>query len=66
MTERNDGKIGVFICTGYGIAEALNIDALLKVAEKECKVDFTKTIESCEGDDLEFIQQNIPAHPTYK
>ena len=30
-----EDKIGVFICTGYGIAEALDIDALCKVATEE-------------------------------
>ena len=28
-------KIGVFICTGYGIAEALDVDALSKVGDLE-------------------------------
>ena len=44
-----DEKIGVFICTGYGIAKALDIEALCKVATDELSVPFCKTVESCEG-----------------
>ena len=44
-----EDKIGVFICTGYGIADALDVDALCKVATGEYKVPFCKTIDSCEG-----------------
>ena len=43
-----EDKIGVFICTGYGIAEALNIEALTKVANDEYHVQFCKTIASCD------------------
>ncbi|MBT7617350.1 MAG: hydrogenase iron-sulfur subunit [Calditrichaeota bacterium] len=52
-------KIGVFICTGYGIAEAINIDALCEVATGENKVPFCKTIESCEKSALESIYLDI-------
>ncbi|GAB4354181.1 MAG: FAD-dependent oxidoreductase [Candidatus Abyssubacteria bacterium] len=52
-------KIGVYICTGYGIAEALNIDELCKVATSEYKVPVCKTVPSCEGEDLEFIKKDI-------
>ncbi|MFH1842731.1 MAG: FAD-dependent oxidoreductase [bacterium] len=52
-------KIGVFICTGYGIAEALDVEALCKVASDECKVPFCKTVNSCEGLDLEDIVADI-------
>jgi len=55
-------KIGVFICTGYGIAEALDIDALCKVATEELKVPFCKTVDSCEGQGLQFIIENIKAN----
>jgi quinone-modifying oxidoreductase subunit QmoB len=54
-----EDKIGVFICTGYGIAEALDIDALVKVATDECKVPFCSTVESCEGPGLEAINSAI-------
>jgi len=42
-------KIGVFICSGYGIGEALDIDALSNVATGEFSVPFCKVVESCEG-----------------
>jgi len=54
-------KIGVFICTGYGIGEALDIDALTKVATDELKVPFCKTIDSCEAADLEGVIAAINA-----
>ena len=33
-----DDKIGVFICSGYGIAEALDLEALGKVVTEELQV----------------------------
>jgi quinone-modifying oxidoreductase subunit QmoB len=54
-----EDKIGVFICTGYGIAEALDIDALSKVVTDEYKIQFCKMIESCEKTDLEKINEDI-------
>jgi len=54
-----EDKIGVFICTGYGIAEALDIEALCKVATEEYKVPFCKTVGSCEGAGLESIIGDI-------
>jgi quinone-modifying oxidoreductase subunit QmoB len=54
-----EDKIGVFICTGYGIGEALDIDALGKVATEEFKVPFCRTVESCEGPGLEAINTDI-------
>jgi quinone-modifying oxidoreductase subunit QmoB len=38
-----DKKTGVYICTGCGIGEALDIEALSKVATKESKVPVCKT-----------------------
>jgi quinone-modifying oxidoreductase subunit QmoB len=52
-------KIGVFICTGYGIAEALDVDALCEVATGEYKVPFCKKVESCEGPALAGIVADI-------
>ncbi|MBU0743043.1 hydrogenase iron-sulfur subunit [bacterium] len=52
-------KIGVFICTGYGIADALDIEALGKVATDECGAAFCRTVPSCEGTDLDAIVQDI-------
>ena len=54
-----EDKIGVFICTGYGIAEALDIDALCKVATDDLAVPFCSTVDSCEGADLDAILQDI-------
>jgi quinone-modifying oxidoreductase subunit QmoB len=54
-----EDKIGVFICTGYGIAEALDVDALCTVANEECSVPFCKTVGSCEGSALESISADI-------
>ncbi|MFH0945283.1 MAG: FAD-dependent oxidoreductase [Planctomycetota bacterium] len=54
-----EDKIGVFICMGYGIAEALDIDALREVATGECKVPFCKEVDSCEGADLRDICEDI-------
>ena len=52
-------KAGVFICTGYGIAEALDIDALSKVVTTECKVPFCKTVPFCDTQGLESIVEDI-------
>ena len=52
-------KIGVFICTGYGIAESIDIEALCKVATEEFKVPFCKTVDSCEGQELLSIIKDI-------
>lgn len=56
-----DEKIGVFICSGYGMAEALDIDALSSVATGEFSVPFCKVVETCEGAGLEAINADIAA-----
>ncbi|MEN8149547.1 MAG: FAD-dependent oxidoreductase [Planctomycetota bacterium] len=56
-----DHKIGVFLCTGYGIADALDIEALSKVATDEMSVSVCHEIESCEGPSLKLIDQLIKA-----
>jgi len=45
-------KLGVYICTGYGIGEALDIEALQKVATDEYKAAVCETIPSCADADL--------------
>jgi quinone-modifying oxidoreductase subunit QmoB len=54
-----EDKIGVFICTGYGIAEALDVDALCKVATDEYNIPFCKKINSCEKSDLDLVNEDI-------
>ena len=61
-----DEKIGVFICTGYGIGEALDVDALCEVATGEFSVPFCKTVESCEGAALDAINADIRAQELTK
>jgi len=56
-----EDKIGVFICTGYGIAESLDIDALCKVATDEYDVPFCKKVDSCEGPGLASMNEDIKA-----
>jgi len=38
-----DKKTGVYICTGCGIGESLEVEALSKVAAKECKIPVCKS-----------------------
>ncbi|MCP4572611.1 MAG: hydrogenase iron-sulfur subunit [bacterium] len=52
-------KIGVFICTGYGIAEALDVPALLELATGDCGAAYCRTIDTCQGADLETIAADI-------
>ena len=47
-----EDKIGVFICTGYGIGEAIDVDALIEVLTDDCDVPFCEKIDSCEGPGL--------------
>ncbi|MEZ5358195.1 MAG: hydrogenase iron-sulfur subunit [Candidatus Zixiibacteriota bacterium] len=56
-----DNKIGVYICNGYGIAEALDIDELRKVVIDECEVPFCKIIPSCEPADIAKVIAEIKA-----
>lgn len=54
-----EDKVGVFICTGYGIGEALDVDALCRVVTDELGVPFCRNLSSCEGGDLESILQDV-------
>jgi quinone-modifying oxidoreductase subunit QmoB len=52
-------KIGVFLCSGYGIAEAVDLDELTELATGDCGAAFCETVESCEGSGLEAIHKRI-------
>jgi len=53
-------KIAVYICTGCGIGEALDIDALSKVATGEYKVPVCKTGEQlCGSEGVDLIKKDI-------
>lgn len=55
-------KTGVFICSGCGIGESLDVDALVKVAAKECKAPVCKTNPFfCGTEGVELIKQDIGA-----
>ncbi len=54
-----EDKIGVFLCSGYGIAEALDLDALVKVANDEYHVAYCRKVKSCQGTDLDDIINDI-------
>lgn len=53
-------KVGVYICKGCGIGEALDVDALAKVASKEYKVPIVKTCDVlCAPEGIELIKQDL-------
>jgi quinone-modifying oxidoreductase subunit QmoB len=53
-------KIGCYICTGCGIAEALNVAALEKIATKEQKLPVTRTHGFlCGAEGLQMIRDDI-------
>ncbi|MBF0153139.1 MAG: hydrogenase iron-sulfur subunit [Magnetococcales bacterium] len=55
-----DTKIGCYICTGCGIGDALDIDALKKVAQKEQKIPVVKNHEFlCGAEGLETIRKDM-------
>ncbi len=54
-----ENKLAVYICTGYGIGEAIDVEAMKKVASSEFKADIVKEIGSCEDDDLKAIHKDI-------
>jgi hypothetical protein len=37
-----ESKIGVYVCSGCDIDQALDVDELVKVASKECKAPVAK------------------------
>ncbi|MBC7105505.1 MAG: heterodisulfide reductase subunit A, partial [Firmicutes bacterium] len=55
-------KVGAYICTGCGIGEALNAEALAKVATKEQKLEVCKTHPFlCGPEGRELIAQDVRA-----
>ncbi len=55
-----DKKIAVYICTGCGIGEALDIDQLSKVATSECKADVCRNHPNlCSSAGAQVIKDDI-------
>jgi len=55
-----DKKIAVYICTGCGIGEALDIGQLSKVATSECKAAVCKTHQNlCSSEGAQTIRDDI-------
>ncbi len=55
-----DKKIAVYICTGCGIGDALDIDQLSGVASSECKAPVVKTHPNlCSSEGVQVIKDDI-------
>jgi len=55
-----DKKIAVYICTGCGIGDALDIDQLSGVASSECKAPVVKTHPNlCSSEGVQLIKDDI-------
>jgi quinone-modifying oxidoreductase, subunit QmoB len=53
-------KLGVFICTGYGIGDALDdVDELESIANGEFKAALCETIDNCDGETLAYIKEKV-------
>ncbi|MBO8128327.1 MAG: FAD-dependent oxidoreductase [Peptococcaceae bacterium] len=53
-------KIGVYVCTGCGIGDALDIDKVTKVAEKEYKCPVVRThAHLCGKEGVELIKKDL-------
>ena len=53
-------KLAVYICTGCGIGEALDIEALSKVATKDCKAPICRNHPNlCNQDGVQLIKNDI-------
>jgi quinone-modifying oxidoreductase subunit QmoB len=61
-----EDKIGVFVCTGYGIGEALDIEALCKIATDEFKIEICRTVTSCDAPDLQLVNEAIASESLTK
>ncbi len=60
-----EDKVGVYICTGWGISEALDLDALSKTAG-EFNVAVCKTIGDCSEDDFNTIKNDVQSEALNK
>ena len=56
-----NGRLGVFLCTGYGIRDALDLDALRSVALDEFQVEVCEPLASCASDDLAALRERALA-----
>jgi quinone-modifying oxidoreductase subunit QmoB len=56
-----NARLGVFLCTGYGIRDALDLDALLSVAVDEFQVEVCELLASCASDDLAALRERALA-----
>lgn len=61
-----EDKIGLFICTGYGIAEAIDLESLQSVIEDEFSIAMCRTVESCEKADIYLINEAIKTNDLNK
>jgi quinone-modifying oxidoreductase subunit QmoB len=53
-------KIGIYICSGCDIGNCLNMEALEKTAQKECKAVMVKTsAQLCAPEEIELIRKGI-------
>ena len=53
-------KVGVYICAGCGIKDALNIDALANLASEEYSIDNVKTHDNlCAKEGIDLIKKDI-------
>ncbi|NQS97175.1 MAG: FAD-dependent oxidoreductase [candidate division Zixibacteria bacterium] len=56
----NSVKIGIYICSGCEIGQCLDVDSMVKVAEKECKAAVVKTSEHlCDPEGVKMINDDI-------
>jgi quinone-modifying oxidoreductase subunit QmoB len=59
-------RIGVFVCTGYGIASALDVEALCGLAREQEGVAHCATVDSCEQAGLAEIARQALEHELNK
>ncbi|ACX52205.1 methyl-viologen-reducing hydrogenase delta subunit [Ammonifex degensii KC4] len=53
-------KVAVYLCSGCGLGEGLNLEALAKVATKEYKIEIVKTHSAlCSAEGRQLIQEDI-------